>query len=189
MTPLRLKQPPGMTDEQYFQFCQLNRDFRIERNQQGDLIIMPPTGMETGDKNSEINFQLRLWNRQTKLGKVFDSSTGFTLPNAQNRSPDASWVSMEKWQTIPPSQRRKFGQFCPDFVVELRSPSDNLDTLKNKMREYLDNGAMLGWLLDPDHRRVYIYRPGKAIEELDNPENLSGNPVLPGFILELAEIW
>lgn len=96
---------------------------------------------------------------------------------------------MEKWQTIPPSQRRKFGQFCPDFVVELRSPSDNLDTLKNKMREYLDNGAMLGWLLDPDHRRVYVYRPGKPVEELDNPENLSGNPVLPGFILELAEIW
>ncbi|NEP03204.1 MAG: Uma2 family endonuclease [Symploca sp. SIO2E9] len=190
--PIVLRMPPAldMNDEQFFELCQINRELRIERTSNRELIIMPPTGSQTSDKNSEINFQLRLWNRQSKLGKVFESSGGFKLPNGAARSPDASWVQLERWQALSREQRRGFAPLCPDFVIELRSPSDRLEALDNKMNEYLDNGAKLGWLIDPDHRQVYIYRTGADVEQLDNPATVKGDEsLLPGFVLVMEEIW
>lgn len=186
-SPLELKLQ--LTEEDFFQLCQQNRDLRFERNAQGDLIIMPPTGGLTGDRNSEINYQLRAWNRQKKLGKVFDSSTGFKLPNGAERSPDASFVTMEKWNSLTLQQQEKFLPLSPDFVIELRSPSDKLSNIQAKMQEYLENGVKLGWLIDPKRKIVKIYRPSKPVEILDSPLNISGENVLPDFILDLAEIW
>lgn len=178
-----------LTDEQFFQLCQENRDLQFERNAEGDLIIMSPTGGETGDHNSEINFQLRAWNHQYKLGKVFDSSTGFKLPNQADRSPDASWIPIARWNALTPKQRQKFLPLCPDFAIELRSPSDNLDTLQKKMREYQDNGTRLGWLINPKDKRVEIYRQNQEVEILDNPSTLFGENVLSNFTLDLSTIW
>ncbi len=178
-----------LTDEQFYQLCQDNRDLRFERNSNKDMMIMPPTGGETGEKNSEINFQIKLWNKQYKLGKVFDSSTGFTLPNGADRSPDASWIPLEKWNTLTSEQRQKFLPLCPDFVIELRSPSDKLNTLQEKMREYIENGTKLGWLINRKDRQVEIYRQNKEVEILDNPTTLSGEDVLSNFVLNLELIW
>ena len=178
-----------MTDEQFFQLCQDNRDLRFERNRNGDILIMPPTGGETGNRNSSINYQLYAWNLQNKLGITFDSSTGFKLPNKADRSPDASWIPLEKWNNLTPQQRQKFLPLCPDFVIELRSPSDSLKTLQNKMKEYLENGTKLGWLINPKAKQVEIYRQGKEVEILDNPTTLSGEDVLPDFVLDLELIW
>ena len=178
-----------MTDEQFFQLCQDNRDLRFERNSNGDILIMPPTGGETGNRNSSINYQLYAWNLKNKLGITFDSSAGFTLPNKADRSPDASWIPLEKWNNLTPQQRQKFLPLCPDFVIELRSPSDSLKTLQNKMKEYLENGTKLGWLINPKAKQVEIYRQGKEVEILDNPTTLSGEDVLPDFVLDLELIW
>ena len=178
-----------LTDEQFFQLCQHHRDYRFERTESGEIIIMPPTGGETGTRNSDFNYQLQSWNRQIKLGVVFDSSTGFKLPNGANRSPDLSWIPQHRWDALTAEQRQKFLPLCPDFVLELRSPSDSLKTLQNKMVEYIENGAKLGWLIDPKNRRVEIYRPGQDVEILDAPKTLSGEDILPGFILDLATIW
>ena len=178
-----------MTDEQFFQLCQDNRDLRFERNSNGDILIMPPTGGETGNRNSSINYQLYAWNLQNKLGITFDSSTGFKLPNKADRSPDASWIPLEKWNNLTPQQRQKFLPLCPDFVIELRSPSDSLKTLQNKMKEYLENGTKLGWLINPKAKQVEIYRQGKEVEILDNPTTLSGEDILPNFVLDLESIW
>ncbi|MBD2167746.1 Uma2 family endonuclease [Calothrix membranacea FACHB-236] len=177
-----------LTDEQFFQLCQKNRDYRFERTASGELLIMPPTGSDTGNRNFDIVVELGIWNKQTKLGKGFDSSTGFTLPNGAERSPDVSWVKIERWNALTPEQQEKFAPICPDFVVELRSPSDSLKDLQDKMREYIENGARLGWLIDRKNKRVEIYRPGKDVEILDNPESLSGEDVLPGFVLHLQQI-
>ena len=178
-----------MTDEQFFQLCQDNRDLRFERNSNGDILIMPPTGGETGNRNSSINYQLYAWNLQNKLGITFDSSTGFKLPNKADRSPDASWIPLKKWNNLTPQQRQKFLPLCPDFVIELRSPSDSLKTLQNKMKEYLENGTKLGWLINPKAKQVEIYRQGKEVEILDNPTTLSGEDLLPDFVLDLELIW
>ena len=178
-----------MTDEQFFQLCQDNRDLRFERNSNGDILIMPPTGGETNNKNSDINYQIYAWNRKNKLGVTFDSSGGFTLPNKADRSPDASWIPLEKWNNLTPQQRQKFLPLCPDFVIELRSPSDSLKTLQNKMKEYLENGTKLGWLINPKTKQVEIYRQAKEVEILDNPTTLSGEDVLPDFVLDLELIW
>ncbi|EAM52530.1 Uma2 family endonuclease [Crocosphaera watsonii WH 8501] len=178
-----------MTDEQFFQLCQDNRDLRFERNSNGDILIMSPTGGETGNRNSSINYQLYAWNLQNKLGITFDSSTGFKLPNKADRSPDASWIPLKKWNNLTPQQRQKFLPLCPDFVIELRSPSDSLKTLQNKMKEYLENGTKLGWLINPKAKQVEIYRQGKEVEILDNPTTLSGEDVLPDFVLDLELIW
>lgn len=190
MTAITLKLDPviRLNDEQYYQLCRLNRDIRLERTTRGELIVMPPTGGETGDRNSEINFQLRAWNKQTGRGKVFDSSTEFSLPKGAHRSPDASWVKLDRWESLTPEQREKFPPLCPDFVVELRSSADPLKPLQEKMQEYIDNGARLGWLIDPLKQRVEIYRPKLAVEALEAPANLSGEDVLPGFMLELSGI-
>lgn len=178
-----------MSDEQFYEFCQQNRDWRIERTAEGDLIIMPPAGGETGDKNAFVTAFLKIWSLQEGSGVAFDSSTGFDLPNGATRSPDAAWVTRSRLAILTEEQKRKFLPLCPNFVIELRSPSDRLKTIQEKMQEYLDNGAQLGWLIDPSERRVYVYRPGVAVECLDNPANISGDPELSGFVLDLTRIW
>ncbi|GBD54332.1 Uma2 family endonuclease [Microcystis aeruginosa NIES-298] len=178
-----------LSDEQFFQLCQDNRDLRLERSAKGDLIIMPPTGGETGNSNAGITAQLWLWNNLHKLGVVFDSSTGFKLPNGADRSPDAAWIPLEKWQALTPQQKERFLPLSPDFVIELMSPSDSLETARKKMQEYLDNGTRLGWLINRKIREVEIYRQGQAVEILTNPESLSGESILSEFSLNLTLIW
>jgi Uma2 family endonuclease len=179
-----------VTQEQFAAIAAANRDLRLERTAQGELIVNPPTGWETGERNSSLTGQLYRWYEDSEdLGKVFDSSTGFILPNGATRSPDASWVSGERWQALTPEQKGTFANICPDFVVELRSSSDSLKSVQDKMREYIDNGAKLGWLIDPQHRRVEIYRPGKDVDVLENPAELSGEAVLAGFVLNMRRVW
>ncbi|MGD1701112.1 Uma2 family endonuclease [Dapis sp. BLCC M229] len=177
-----------MTDEQFFQLCQKNRDLRFERNTKGDLIIMSPTGGETSRSNFEIYIDLGSWNRRTKLGVAFDSSGGFKLPNGATRSPDASWITMEKWNNLTPEERTKFLPLCPDFLIELMSPSDSLSETREKMQEYLENGMRLGWLINRKSRQVEIYRVGKKAEILDAPQTLFGEDILPGFVLDMELI-
>ncbi len=178
----------NLTDEQFFHLCQQNRDYQFERTASGELIIMPPTGSETSKRNIDLSYQLRAWSRQNNLGVAFDSSGGFKLPNGADRSPDASWVKKERWDALTPEQKDSFAPLCPDFVVELRSKTDSLKKLQEKMQEYIDNGARLGWLIDRQNQRVEIYRPGQDVEIIQNPATLSGEDVLPGFVLDLAEI-
>ena len=189
--PLVLQTRPAldMTNEQFFQFCRINRHYRIERNVTGELLIMPPVGSETGHHNAKLTQQLGNWSDEDGTGIDLDSSAGFTLPNGANRSPDAAWIKLEKWQAIPLEQRQKFAPVCPDFVVELRSPSDNLKPLQEKMEEYLENGASLGWLIERKNRRVYIYRPQLEVECLESPTIVKGDPLLSGFVLRLGKIW
>ncbi len=186
---LRLAPVIEMSDRQFFELCQLNRDLRIERTSQGDLVIMPPTGGETGRTNFELTVLFGHWVHADGTGVGFDSSTGFTLPNGAKRSPDLAWVKRSRWEALTQEQREEFPPLCPDFVLELRSPSDALATVRAKMREYLANGAQLGWLIDPIDKKVYVYRPQVPVECLDNPQTISGDPVLPGFILELGKVW
>ncbi|MEH2059662.1 MAG: Uma2 family endonuclease [Nostoc sp.] len=186
--PCTLKLKIDLTDEQFFQMCQKNSNYRFERTASGEILIMPPTGSDTGRRNVKITTQLDIWNSERNLGEVFDSSTGFTLPNGAERSPDASWVKIERWNALTPEQQEKFAPICPDFVVELRSPSDSLKELQEKMQEYIENGAQLGWLIDRKNKRVEIYRPGEDVEILNNPTSLSGENVLPGFVLNLQQI-
>ncbi|MGK7880357.1 MAG: Uma2 family endonuclease [Crocosphaera sp.] len=178
-----------LTDEQFFELCQNNRDLRFERTATGQLIIMPPTGSETSDRNAELTYQLRAWNRQSKLGKSFDSSGGFKLPNGAERSPDASWIHKDQWNGLTPAEKEKFAPLCPDFVVELMSPSDSLEKTRLKMQEYMENGARLGWLINRRQKQVEIYRPDQEVEILQNPQFLSGETVLPDFSLDLTDIW
>jgi Uma2 family endonuclease len=150
---------------------------------------MPPTGSETGGSNFRLAVQLGTWTEQDGTGTGFDSSTGFTLPNGATVSPDISWIKLERWNALSKEQRTKFAPIVPDFVVELRSPSDSLKDLQKKMQQYIDNGVRLAWLIDRKQRRVYIYRPGVPVQQLDNPETVSGDPELPGFVLRLSQIW
>ncbi|MEH1829153.1 MAG: Uma2 family endonuclease [Nostoc sp.] len=191
-SPLVLQIPSSMqmTDEQFFEFCQVNRDLRIERNKFGEISIMPPTGGTTGNRGGNIFGQLWVWSEQDSTGITFDSITGFKLSTGANRSPDASWIKLERWNSLSPKQQEKFAPICPDFVVELKSTSDNLQTLKDKMEEYINEpGIQLGWLIDRKQRKVYIYRPGLPEECLDNPATVSGDSVLPGFILNMSKVW
>jgi Uma2 family endonuclease len=186
---VNLKSVLELTDEQFFNLCQANRDLRFERTATGELIIMPPTGGETGNRNGRLNQQLFNWSDADGTGIAFDSSTGFKLPNGADRSPDASWVKLERWNTLNQEQQTKFIPLCPDFVVELLSPSDSLKVAQEKMREYQDNGARLGWLINRKSRQVEIYRQGQEVEVLDSPATLSGEDVLKGFVLNLGIIW
>lgn len=194
-TTLNLNVPSDLhlmvTLEQFEVLAVHNRDLRLERTVQGELIVSPPTGWQTGERNSGISGELYLWWRNTgEPGKIFDSSTGFTLPNGANRSPDASWVSQDRWAALTLEQKqRTFAPICPDFVLELRSESDTLKGLQAKMVEYLDNGATLGWLLNPKQRTVSVYRPGEPVDILENPATVSGDMVLAGFVLELSRVW
>lgn len=178
-----------MTDEQFFQLCQANHDIKFERTAQGELIVMAPTGGETGRYNSEIGADLVLWNRQTKLGVVFDSSTCFKLPSGADRSPDAAWIQLERWNALTSEQKEKFPPICPDFVLELLSPTDSLKATQAKMKEYQNNGARLGWLIHRYTQQVEIYRIGQAVEVLQSPDTLSGEDVLPKFALSLRSVW
>jgi Uma2 family endonuclease len=190
MSPLTIKLDPlTLSDEQFYQLCQNNRDLRFERTYRGDLIIMPPTGGETSNRNLEIAYQLQAWSRSNKLGIAFDSSGGFKLPNGSDKSPDAAWIPLEKWNALTTKERQGFVPLCPDFVVELRSKSDNLKVLQEKMQEYLENGNQLGWLINRQDRQVEIYRQGRAVEVLSNPMMLSGEDILPNFVLDLVPIW
>jgi Uma2 family endonuclease len=195
MTPTTLPLPTplildlDLTDEQFFQLCQNHRDLKFERTAAGELIIMSPTGGNTGKRNVKLTTQLDIWNTRTQLGEVFDSSTGFTLPNGADRSPDAAWVRSDRWQALTPEQQDQFVPLCPDFVVELMSPSDSLERTRQKMAEYLDNGAQLGWLINRKQRQIEVYRLGQTVEILSAPTTLSGGEVLPGFVLDLSLIW
>ena len=175
-----------MTGDQFLQFCADNRDLRMELTAEKELIIMPTAGAITGGQNGELAIDLGIWSRQDGTGKTFDSSTGFTLPNGAVRSPDVSWILPSRWETLSESQQIRFAPICPDFVIELRSPSDKLSDTQAKMVEYMGNGASLGWLLDPQTRQVHVYRPGQVVEVLDA---VSGDPVLPRFVLDLSRIW
>jgi Uma2 family endonuclease len=178
-----------MTDDQFFQLCQNNRELRFERNANGELIIMSPAGGETGNRNGRLNQQLFNWTDADGTGIAFDSSTGFKLPNGADRSPDASWIKLERWDALTDEEKRKFPPICPDFVIELLSPSNSLKTTQEKMKEYIDNGVRLGILINRKSRQVEIYRPGKEVEVLDSPATVSGEDVLKGFVLNLGMIW
>jgi Uma2 family endonuclease len=178
----------GLTDDQYFRLCSDNRDLRIEMTAQKELIIMSPTNMETGRKNAKITMRLGIWAEQDGTGECFDSSSEFTLPNGAKRSPDACWIPKSRWDRFTKDEKETFTEICPDFVLELRSPSDHLADLRQKMEEYIANGSQLGWLLDPIEKRAIIYRPGHTPEHIENPGVLSGDPVLPGFKFEFKEI-
>ncbi|BBC26142.1 Uma2 family endonuclease [Pseudanabaena sp. ABRG5-3] len=178
-----------LTREQFYELCAANPELKLERNANGELVIMSPTGGETGAWNSDITIDLGIWNRQTATGKTFDSSTGFSLPRGSDRSPDAAWIPIEKWNALSPEQRKKFLPLCPDFVIELLSPTDSWIKGLAKMQEYQDNGCRLGWLIDPESKRVAIYRLGQPVEVLEAPVSLSGEDVLLGFVLNLENIW
>ena len=178
-----------MTDEQFYQLCRANPDVKFERSSTRELIVMSPTGGETGSYNSEINADFVIWNRQTRLGKVFDSSTCFKLPKGGDRSPDVAWVALERWNMLSREQQRKFPAIAPDFVLELLSPTDSLEKTQVKMQEYLNSGVRLGWLIERDNRTVEVYRINQPVEVLQEPENLSGESVLPGFVLDLNRVW
>lgn len=178
-----------MTTAEFYEFCQANRDLRIERSATGEVVIMPPAFSDTGNRNLKIAQQLANWADQDGTGEAFDSSAGFTLPNGATRSPDAAWIRLEKWNALTDAEKASFAPICPDFVIELKSSSDSLSRLKAKLVEYLDNGASLGWLIDRKQRQVHIYRPGQAAEILKNPDTVSGDPALPGFLMKMARIW
>jgi len=183
--PLVLK----LTDEEFEQLAAANKDLRLELTTKGELIIMPPTGGESGSRNFEIYIDLGNWNRQNSLGKAFDSSTGFRLPNGATRSPDVAWVRMERWEALTSAERKKFLPLCPDFAIELVSETDELKDVREKMQEYLDNGLRLGWLINPKTHQVEIYRPNRELEVLQSPTSLSGEDLLPGFVLDLQAVW
>ena len=178
-----------LTGEQFFQLCRNNPDLKFERSAQGELVIMPPTGGETGRRNLKISQQLGVWTDQDATGVAFDSSTCFRLPNGADRSPDASWIQKARWDSLTLEQKEKFPPICPDFVIELMSPSDSLAATQAKMQEYRDNGAKLGWLLNRKDQQVEIYRPNQPVALLQQPDALSRETLLPGFVLDLAAIW
>jgi len=189
--PLTVNLPAikSMSVEQFYEFCLVNRDLRIERTASGEVIIMPPAFSDIGNRNIKIAQQLTNWADYDGTGETYDSSASFTLPNGATRSPDASWIKLERWNALIEEQQASFAPICPDFVIELRSRSDSLRGLQDKMQEYIDNGASLGLLIDRKIRKVYIYRPNQEPEILDNPEVVSAAPELPGFILRMATIW
>jgi Uma2 family endonuclease len=177
-----------LTEEQFEEICQNNRDLKFERTTRGSLVIMSLTGGETGRRNIKLSARLENWNDQSQLGVAFDSSTGFRLPNESIRSPDAAWVSQSRWEALTPEQRKKRVPLCPDFLVELKSSTDDVEDLRIKMREYIENGLQLGWLIDPDSQMVEVYRSHRPIEVLTKPTELSADDVMPGFVLNLTGI-
>ncbi|MEM9216479.1 MAG: Uma2 family endonuclease [Cyanobacteria bacterium P01_F01_bin.150] len=188
MTAISLNLEPitrELTHEQFYDLCMVNKDVAMERSPQGELLIMPPVGGESGRKEAKYIFKLGAWNEQTELGEVFSSSTVFKLPGGGDRSPDAAWIRQDRWDALSSEDQDKFPPICPDFVIELRSQSDRLKPLQAKMQEYISSGLQLGWLINPQDRTVEIYRSGQAVEVKSYPVILSGEQVLPGFILEI----
>lgn len=178
-----------MSDRQFYEFCQTNPDLRIERNADGEVIAIPPAFSDTGNRNFRILGQLFVWSEEDGTGEAFDSSSGFTLPNGATRSPDAAWILRDRWNALQPEQKASFAPIVPDFIVELRSSSDTLTSLQEKMAEYMANGVRLGVLIDRKNRQVYIYRPNQQSEILDNPDVVSCEPEMPKFSLKMAKIW
>ena len=178
-----------LTPAQFEQLCSDNRDLRLELTFEGELIIMPPAGSKTGLRNARLTQRLATWAETDGTGVCFDSSTGFTLPNGSQYSPDSAWIRRARWDVLTNEEQERFAPICPDFLIELRSHSDSLSRLQHKMQEYIENGALLGWLIDPLNRRVYTYRPAHDVEVLADPETVSGDPLLPGFTLQLVELW
>jgi Uma2 family endonuclease len=189
MYTLKLAPIINLTQDTFYRVCQANPELKLELNARGELIVMPPTGGETGRANSHLNGQIWLWNEEKQAGECFDSSTGFILPNQANRSPDAAWIKKSRWESLSLEQRKKFIPLCPDFVVEISSPSENIIILRAKMEEYINNGCRLGWLLNRQEQQVEIYRPARVPEILDKPTYLDGEKVLEGFKLSLQKIW
>ena len=185
---LNLNAVVQLTDDAFSALCRANPEIRFERTVKGELIVMPPTGGETGNRNAKLTIRLGNWAEADGTGITFDSSTGFKLPNGANRSPDAAWILLTRWEALTPDQRRKFPPIAPDFVIELRSDTDSLTTTQSKMEEYIDNGVRLGWLLNPQDQQVEVYRQGQDKEVLSSPASLPGEEVLPGFVLELKGI-
>ena len=190
-TTLRLNLRPVMelTDERLYVLCQANRELRFERTAQGELLLMAPTAGETGRRNAKLTQHLANWADSDGSGLVFDSSTGFVLPNGAMCSPDAAWLRRSRWEGLRPDRKQTFIPLCPDFVIELRSGTDSLQALQDKLQEYIQNGALLGWLIDPPYRRVYVYRPSASVECLEKANSISGDPELPGFVLDLSQVW
>ena len=178
-----------MNDEEFYEFCKLNPELRIERTSEGDLIVMAPTGGKTGRQNFILIGAMAQWVKSNRSGQGFDSSTVFSLPNGAKRSPDLSWVRNERWNKLTAAEQEQFPPICPDFVIELRSRTDSIKDLQTKMEEYIANGAQLGWLIDPLERRVHIYRPAVEPNVLDDPKNVPGEPLLEGFVLDVHELW
>ncbi|MGH9768718.1 MAG: Uma2 family endonuclease [Blastocatellia bacterium] len=177
------------TEEDFFEMCRQNPDLRVEMSKEGDIIFMPPTGGETSKHNFNLNTDFGIWIRNDGTGIGFESNALFVLPNGAKRSPDMSWVKLERWNKLSEEERKSFPHICLDFVVELRSPSDSIKDLKEKMEEYIENGAQLGWLIDPIQKKVYVYRLNAEVEELDNPDSISGDPLLKGFVLDLKNYF
>lgn len=184
----RLMHQP-VTPEEYEQLIYKHSDLYLELTSSGELVIMPGTGLKSGVRNAYLTSQLDAWSRYDGSGICADSSTVFALPNGARRIPDAAWIKREKWNQLTNEEKEQFGPFCPDFVVEIMSPSDRLNQQRDKMLEYMETGASLGWLIDPFNRRIYVYRPNKEVVVLDNLETISGDPLLPGFVLNLTELW
>lgn len=179
----------GLTDKQFENLCRNHRDIKFELNKKGDLIIVPPTSPEAGWKNTKLTTKTEIWSEKDKTGIVFDSSTMFTLPNGAKRSPDVSWMIKEKYNSLSDEEKQTFSKIVPDFVIELRSPTDNLKPIQNKMKEYIENGVKLGWLIDPNEKKVHIYRENGKIDILENPKTISGEDVLKNFVLNVRQIW
>lgn len=177
------------SDDEFYEFCRANPDLRIEQTKEGNMIIMLPTYTETGNKNFKLATKFGIWVEHDGQGEGFDSSTGFILPNGAKRAPDVSWISRDRWDALPKKSRQKFARICPDFVVELRSRTDRLRSLQKKMEEYIENGAQLGWLIDPIERKVHVYQPQESTKVLSDPVSISGEPVLAGFTLQMRAIW
>jgi Uma2 family endonuclease len=188
-SPIRIQTARHMSDDEFYAFCAANPDLRIERTAKGEIVIMPGTGFKTGNQNADFTAQLYSWAKRDGRGRVVDSGVEYFLPSGAARSPDASWVPRSRLAKVTPEQKKRFLRLCPDFVVELRSPSDGLKNLQAKMREWMDNGAKLGWLIDPEARTVYIYRPDQTTERLIDPQRVEGEPPVEGFVLEMADIW
>lgn len=185
--PVVLKKLEVMTDDEFFAFCRANDSIELERDKNGNIIIVSPTGSKTANVNLTLASRVFLWSEERNAGYTFDSSTGFKLPNGATRSPDVSWIRRDRWESIPEDQQEKFAPICPDFVIELRSASDDLKYLQEKMEEYRENGCQLGWLIDRKAQQVLIYRPSQPVETIHTfTQTLSGESVLPGFLFELA---
>ena len=182
---------PGIEfdDDQFFEFCQINRDFMIERTDEGEIIIMAPAGGEASSRNAEVTTQLQLWAKRDGTGITFDSSGGFKLSALEMRAPDAAWVKRARFDALKPKDKRQFPPLCPDFIIELKSPTDRLKNLQTKMEKWIEYGAQLGWLIVPDSKRVYVYHSNGAIEIVENADSISGEPLLKGFVLDLTQIW
>ena len=180
---------PEVTDEEFLMLCQANPDMRLERTAEGAIIIMPPAGAESSERNADLTYQVVAWSKRDGTGRIFDSSGGFTLPNGAIRSPDVAWVRGERWDRLTPAQKAGFAPLCPDFAIELRSATDRLRSVQLKLEEYIANGTQLAWLIDPQTRTVHVYRPDRLVEKLDHPAEIRGDPELPGLVVDLVGVW